>query len=48
MLLRDPYALNAICSSILKCLTELYENYKLPRVSFFIVGGGRRGGQEAR
>jgi negative elongation factor B len=33
MLLRDPYALNAICSSILKCLTQLYENYKLPRES---------------
>ena len=33
MLLRDPYALSAICSSILKCLTQLYENYKLPRVS---------------
>lgn len=32
MLLRDPYALNAICTSILKCLTQLYENYKLPRV----------------
>ena len=33
MFLRDPYALNAVCTSILKCLTQLYENYKLPRVS---------------
>ena len=33
MLLRDPYALSAICGSILNCLTQLYESYKLPRVS---------------
>ena len=34
MLLRDPYALNSICTSILKCLIQLYENTKLPRVSY--------------
>lgn len=34
MLLRDPYALHAICTSILKCLLQLYGNYKLPRVSW--------------
>jgi negative elongation factor B len=33
MLLRDPYALHAICTSILKCLIQLYENYALPRES---------------
>lgn len=33
MLLRDPYALNAICKSILHCLLHLYEQSKLPRVS---------------
>ena len=32
MLLRDPYALNAICSSIVKCLLQLSEHSKLPRV----------------
>jgi len=33
MLLRDPYALNAICASIVKCLLQLSEHSKLPRVS---------------
>ena len=33
MLLRDPYALNAVCRSVLQCLLHLYEQNKLPRVS---------------
>ena len=32
MLLRDPYALHAICSSIVKCLLQLSDHSQLPRV----------------
>ena len=34
MLVRDPYALHAVCRSVLNCLVELSEASKLPRVSF--------------
>lgn len=33
MLLRDPYAINVICGSILKTLSTLMQHEKLPRVS---------------
>jgi len=33
MLLRDPYAINVICGSILKTLSMLMQHEKLPRVS---------------
>ena len=33
MLLRDPYAINVICGSILKTLSMLLQHEKLPRVS---------------
>ena len=33
MLLRDPYALNVLCKSVLQCLLQVYEQNKLPRVS---------------
>ena len=32
MLLRDPYAINVICGSILKTLSMLMQHEKLPRV----------------
>ena len=34
MLLRDPYALDVLCKTILQCLLQIYEQNKLPRVSF--------------
>ena len=37
MLLRDPYALNAVCTSIVKCLLQLSEHCKLPRVNFRMI-----------
>ena len=33
MLLRDPYALDVLCKTILQCLLQIYEQNKLPRVS---------------
>ena len=33
MLLRDPYAINVMCNSIMKTLSLLIQQEKLPRVS---------------
>ena len=34
MLLRDPYALNVVCHSIIACLHDTQKQWKLPRVSY--------------
>ena len=37
MLLRDPYAINVICNSIMKTVSMLIQQEKLPRVGCKMV-----------